>query len=127
MKTLIATIFGLLIVVVVAVTVAIFIGWHDVLDDEDVQLSFRAFRKFYAIAPEKYSCYRRYILYRNDRGTYQCIDMKTPIDYAKYILWRRKIERRKAAAKSAKETQEYIDNVRKDIENFTGGDTESNS
>lgn len=111
--------FGLLIVVVAAVLIAITAEWHDTLDDADVRLSFRTFRKFYDIAPEKYHCYHGYIWYQIDICHGQNIVMKTPIDYAKYVYWRRKIERRKDAAESAKATQKYLDSVRKDIENYT--------
>lgn len=127
MKTLFAIIFVLLITVVVAVSIVIIAGWHGTLGDTDVRLSFRSFRKFYGIAPEKYNCYHGYIWYQIGRCQGQSIVMKTPIDYLKYVLWRRKIERREATAESVKITQKYIDCVRKDIENFTGGDTESNS
>lgn len=127
MRTLFAIIFVLLIVVVVVVSITIIADCHGMLDDNDVRLSFRTFRKFYDIAPEKYHCYHGYIRYRIGRCQGQNIVMKTPLDYAKYVIWRRKIERRKVTAKNAKVTQEYIDCVRKDIERFTGGDTESNS
>ena len=55
MKTLFAIIFVLLITVVVAVSIVIIAGWHGTLGDTDVRLSFRSFRKFYGIAPEKYN------------------------------------------------------------------------
>jgi hypothetical protein len=126
MRTLFAIIFGLLIVVVMAVSIVIIADWYCMLDDKDVRLSFRAFRKFYNVAPEKYHCYYGYIRYQTGRYSHQNIVMKTPIDYVKYVLWRRKIERRKATAENVKATQKYVDSVRKDIENYNGGDTESN-
>lgn len=127
MRTLFTIIFGLLIVVVAAVLIVILTDWCGMLDDNDVRLSFRTFRKFYGIAPEKYHCYHSYIRYRIGRCQAQNIVMKTPVDHAKYVIWRRKIERRKATAESAKVTQKYLDCVRKDIERFADGDTESNS
>ena len=127
MKILLTVITVLLWLGLVVATVSIVMDWHDALGDNDVRLSFRTFRKFYDIAPEKYNCRHYYIRYRIDRYQGQDIVMKTPIDYLKYVLWRRKIERRKATAESGKVTQKYIDCVRKDIENLTGGDTESNS
>lgn len=127
MTILLIAIAVLLCLGLLVATANIVMDWHDELGDNDVRLSFRTFRKFYDIAPEKYHCYYGYIWYQIGRCQGQNIVMKTPIDYLKYVLWRRKIERRKATAESVKITQKYIDCVRKDIENFTGGDTESNS
>lgn len=127
MTILLTAIAVMLCLGLVVATVSIVMDWHDALGDDDVRLSFRTFRKFYDIAPEKYNCRYYYIRYRIDRCQGQVIVMKTPIDYLKYVLWRRKIERRKATAESVKVTQKYLDSVRKDIENFKGGDTESNS
>lgn len=127
MRTLFAIIFGLLIVVVVVVSITIIAGWHGMLDDNDVRLSFRAFWKFYGIAPEQYECYSRSVCYHDNQCHWYRIVMKTPLDHARYIIWRRRKERRASVVKGTKATQKYLDCVRKDIESFTGGDTESNS
>ena len=127
MKTLLSVVFVLLVVGLVIATATIVINWYDELGDNDVRLPFRSFRKFYDIAPEKYRCRSTYIWYQFDRSTSYPIVMKTPIDLAWYILWMRGKERRASVVKGTKVTQSYLDCVRKDIENYTGGDTESNS
>ena len=116
-----------LLVGLVIATIIIVADWYDALTDDDVRLSFRSFGKFYGIAPEQYECYSRSVRYRDNPCHGYRIVMKTPLDHARYIIWRRRKERRASAAKGAKVTQKYLDCVRKDIERFTDGDTESNS
>lgn len=127
MRAALSIVLAFIMVAALILSAYVVYRWKFYLEDTGVRLSFRTFRKFYDIAPEKYHYYYGYIRYQIDRYQEQNISMKTPIDHVKYVLWRRKIERRKATAESVKVTQKYIDCVRKDIENLTGGDTESNS
>ena len=124
---LLTAIAALLLVGLVIATISIVADWYDALTDDDVRLSFRSFWKFYGIAPEQYECYRRSVHYRDNPCHWYRIVMKTPLDHARYILWRHGEKRRASAAKGAKVAQKYLDCVRKDIERFTDGDTESNS
>lgn len=128
MKTLFMVIFGLIVVGIVIATIVVTVDLIRISEYSDVRLSFRTFRKFYAIASEKYECYWNYISYRdNEHCGVQNITMKTPIDHARYILWQHQKDRREGQAVNAKATQKYLDCVRKDIENYKDGDTESNS
>lgn len=127
MKTFLTAILALLIVGMVIATTIIIVDWYDVLEYNDIRLSFRSFRKFYAIAPEKYKCYSDYIRYRPDPCHGYNIAMNTPFDHARYLLWQHRHTRRKEQATNAKVMQKYLDSVRKDIENYTEKGVKSRS
>ena len=101
-------------------TASIVIDWHNTLGDNDVRLSFRTFHKFYDIAPEKYELCWGCIAYYVSSRCWQYINMKTPIDYARYRLWFKKKERHKKTVDRVERTQDYINCVRKDLEKFMG-------
>lgn len=107
--------------IIVAVIVAI-VMWVFSLHSDAVWLSFSSFRKFYDIAPEKYVLCYDGIIYHSRTCYYQYINMKTPIDYARYLLLYKKKTRKEKSIDNVRRTQAYIDCVRKDLEKFTKGE-----
>ena len=115
---IILSIFLVAVVAIVALT-----EWGFSLMNDAVWLSFDSFRKFYEIAPEKYELHSDSITYHAktyhwERIGVKYINMKTPIDYARYWLWWKKKARQGRKIDNVKRTQEYIDCVRKDLEKF---------
>lgn len=110
---------ALLIFLAIIIIVTVIAEWAFSLCNNSVSLSFNSFRKFYDIASKKYELASDSILYNNEY-CWQYINMKTPIDYARYWLWFKKKEHHKKTADKAERTQEYINCVRKDLEKFMG-------
>ena len=78
------------IFLVAAVAVVTLAGWAFSLADNAVWLSFNSFHRFYEIAPEKYELHSDSITYHAKTCHWEYINMKTPIDYARYWLWWKK-------------------------------------
>lgn len=116
---MIAFFIALIIVSTIIIIVVSVVWWAVSLSSDAVWLSFSSFRKFYDIAPEKYLLYWDGAAYSTELYHWQYINMKTPIDYARYWLWWRKKKRHKKTTDKVKRTQEYINCVRKDLERFT--------
>lgn len=108
-----------IIALIVFIIVVSVVWWACLLSSDAVWLSFSSFRKFYDIAPEKYELCWDGVAYHVSSYCWQYINMKTPVDYARYWLWWRKKNRHKKATDKVKRTQEYINCVRKDLEKFT--------
>ena len=109
---------ALFIVLFIFLVILLIVFWAFSLRSNAVWLSFNSFRKFYDIAPDNYEFSYDCILYNNGRHC-QYINMKTPIDYARYCLLYKKKNRQKKNIDNVKRTQAYIDCVRKDLEKFT--------
>lgn len=116
---MIAFFIALIIALIIIITVVAVFWWITSLCGDAVWLSFSSFRKFYDIAPEKYALCWDGVAYHVSSYHWQYINMKTPIDYVRYWLWRRNKNRRKKATDNVKRTQEYINCVRKDLEKYT--------
>lgn len=116
---MIAFFIALFIVSIVIIIVVSVVWWACSLSSDAVWLSFSSFRKFYDIAPEKYELCWDGAAYHVSSYCWQYINMKTPIDYVRYWLWRRKKNRHKKATDNVKRTQEYINCVQKDLEKYT--------
>lgn len=116
MIALFIALFISLAIIIVTLTI---VCWGFSLNENAVWLSFNSFRKFYDIAPEKYELRWDNIIYHAKSYHYQCINLKTPIDYARYWLLYKKKNRQKKNIDNVKRTQAYIDCVRKDLEKFT--------
>lgn len=108
----------LFIFLMVIIAIVVLAGWGFSLANDAVWLSFNSFRKFYEIAPEKYELHSDSITYNTKTRHWEYINMKTPIDYARYWLWWKKKTRQGRKIDNVKRTQEYIDCVRKDLEKF---------
>lgn len=114
--------FIVLFIVSIVIIIVVSVVWCVVsLSSDAVWLSFNSFRKFYDVAPKKYELCWDGAAYHVSSYCWQCINMKTPIDYIRYWLWWKKKTRQKKNIDSAKRTQEYINCVRKDLEKFTEG------
>ena len=109
----------LFIVLLISLAIIIIAEWAFSLCNNSVSLSFNSFRKFYDIAPKKYELTSGSILY-NDGYYWQIINMKTPIDYARYWIWFKKKEYNEKTTDKVERTQDYINCVRKDLEKFMG-------
>lgn len=77
------------IFLVAVVAIVVIAEWGCSLVNDAVWLSFNSFRKFYEIAPEKYKLSYDSITYHTktchwERVGVKYINMKTPIDYARY-------------------------------------------
>lgn len=125
--TLLSVVFGLLIVGMVIATIIIVAEWYGALEHSDVRLSFRSFREFHAIAPEKYTCNSYSVWYRANPSRGYTIVMNNPLNHAVYRLWQHRHTRRNEQAASLKVMQNYLDCVHKDIKNYTEKGVKSRS
>lgn len=107
------------IALIIVAVIVVIVMWTFSLHSDAVWLSFSSFRKFYDIAPERYELSCDGIFYYDEFRFWHYINMKTPIDYARYWLWWRKKNRHQKAVDNINRTQEYINCVRKDLERFT--------
>lgn len=106
-------VFGLPLTVVLIVLITI---WCDAKCPNDVKLKFSSFKKFYELNPSRWVLYGTGVLCCNDEGgtisTYFGF-----IDFYRYLLWWKRLDKRKEDKEQAKSLASIVAVVKKDIEN----------
>ena len=86
------------------------------------KLKFNTFLRFYNIAPYKWSLYSGTVEYKTDNyghGIYFYEFFRfSIIDTVRYYLWKKRDTKRKEAQKQNEEMAEFLECIKKDIEEF---------
>ena len=109
-----AIVFGSLPFIIVFIFLIIF--WSESIGNS-TKIKFSSFKKFYEVNPYRWNLYDDGVSCRRD-GTYGTISTHFGfIDFYRYKLWRKSLDKRDREKEHAKDLAIIIANVKKDIEN----------
>lgn len=96
--------------ITLAVLLVMVVCWLGYRDACFAKIKFKDFRKYYALAPERWYCHDPYVEYELFNGGSQCFYFGF-VDFYKYLLWKYKIDKTRERKRHDESIHRFLDDI----------------